>query len=113
MLKTLTRWFLRGAFVVALALTLFFGARFVMGVFYWNDPTHRDQQIEGWMPLGYVARSWDVPREVLREAAGLGPEDTARRNLDLIAQDHHIPLPQLIEALDSAIATWRADPSHD
>ena len=69
--------------------------------------------IEGWMPLGYVARSWNVPRDVLRTAAGLGPEDTTRRNLDLIAQDRHVPLPQLIATIESAIAGWRAENPHD
>ena len=113
MLKTLIKWTMRLGFVAALCLTLFFGGRFVLGVFYWNDLSHRDQQIEGWMPLGYVARSWNVPRDVLRTAAGLGPDDTTRRNLDLIAQDRHVPLPQLIATIESAIAGWRAENPHD
>ena len=112
MLKTLTRWFLRGAFVVALALTLFFGARFVMGVFYWNDPTHRDQQIEGWMPLGYVGRSWNVPRDTMIEIAGVDPSGRPRRSLEMIARDEGVPLPTLIARIESGIAQWREQP-HD
>ena len=104
----MSRWLLRGGFLLALALTLFFAVRFTLAVFYWSDPAHHDQAIEGWMPLRFVARSWDVPPEVLVDAAGLPPDLRIRRNLDLIADDQGIPVAALIAQLNAAITAFRA-----
>ncbi|MCA0206583.1 MAG: hypothetical protein LCH92_19750 [Proteobacteria bacterium] len=106
------RWLLRAGFALALVGTLYFGIRVAMGAFYWSDPAHRDQVIEGWMPLGYVGRSWNVPREVMMEIAGITPDGRPRRSLEMIARDENIPLPVLIERIQSGIAQWRERP-HD
>ena len=53
-------------FVVASLAAAFFAVRLVAAWIYWSDPTHRDAAIEGWMTPGYVAQSWDVPREVVK-----------------------------------------------
>ncbi len=104
------RWLLRGGFVLALALTLFFAVRFAISVFYWSDPAHRDQALEGWMPLGFVARSWEVPTEVLSAAAGLQPDQRPRRNIDLIAQDRGMPVAALVAQIEAAITAYRNRP---
>ncbi|GAB4270375.1 MAG: hypothetical protein Kow0013_22590 [Pararhodobacter sp.] len=101
------RWLIRGGFVLTLALTAFFAVRTVVLAIYWTGPEHRDQPLEGWMPLGYVARSWDVPRDVLREAAGLEEGTQPRRNLDMIARDGGISTDALIARLMAAIAAHR------
>lgn len=106
------RWLLRIGFALALIGTLYFGIRVAMGAFYWSDPAHQDQAIEGWMPLGYVGRSWNVPREVMVEIAGITPEGRPRRSLEMIARDENIPLPVLIERIRTGIAQWREQP-HD
>ncbi len=69
------------AFAIAATLTLFFALRMVMFALYWADPTHRQQPPEPWMPLRYVAYSWDVPPQELAAALGLGPD--ARRRLTI------------------------------
>ena len=106
------RWLLRGAFVLALGLTLFFGARLALNAVYWTNPDHIDQTIEGWMPLGYVGRSWNVPREVMMELAGVVPDGHPRRSLEMIARDQGIPLPVLIEHLQDGIHAYR-EHGHD
>ena len=58
-------------FVVALSLTSFFLVRTVIFTLHWANPAHQEQTIEGWMPIRYIARSWNVPPEVLAEARDL------------------------------------------
>jgi hypothetical protein len=111
------RWATRAGFVLALALTLFFAVRTIGSAIYWNDPQNQDRPPEGWMPLGYVARSWDVPRDMLAHEVGLRPGTEPRRNLDLIARDEGIPLETLIARILTVIDAHRASnpeaPAHD
>ncbi|MCB1390831.1 MAG: hypothetical protein KDK12_17080 [Rhodobacteraceae bacterium] len=107
-----TRRLIAAGFGVALVLTLYFGARVAIGAFYWSDPAHQDQAIEGWMPLGYVGRSWNVPRDTMIEIAGVDPSGRPRRSLEMIARDEGVPLPTLIARIESGIAQWREQP-HD
>ena len=63
------RLLLIGAFVLALAITLFFGLRFALRVI--NRPT-RDP-IRAWQDIVYISRAFGVPPRVLEEALGLPP----------------------------------------
>jgi len=101
------RWLLITAFGAALILTLFFGFRLAMGAFYWSNPAHQDQPIEGWMPLGYVGRSWDIPREALLQITGIPGDSLPRRSLEAIARDTGVPLRVLIARIEAGIAGWR------
>lgn len=96
---------LRSGFVLALALTLFFAVRLTLGALYWQH--HRDQPIEGWMAAGYVARSWDVPREVISQALGLPPDAVLRPSVERFAQREGVPTAALIDRLAAAIAAYR------
>lgn len=98
------------AFVVALALTLFFASRMVIFTIYWSDPAHRDQVLQGWMTPGYIAKSWDIPPEVMLEAlADLAPAGS-RKTLDQIATDRGISLVELTIQIEAAIAAHRVKP---
>lgn len=103
---------LRTGFVLALALTLLFAVRITLSAVHWNDPENSDAPIEGWMPLGYVARSWDVPRETLADALNIEPGTVARRTLDRIADDQGLPVETLILTLQQAITAHR-EAGHD
>ena len=101
-------WLLRLAFGLALLVTLGFGLRFGASVIYWANPANSDQPVEGWMPVGFVARSWQVPPEVLVQALGLGPDERARQTLEQIARQQGVPVADLVATLEAAIQTWRA-----
>lgn len=101
------RWLLRAGFAVALVLTVVFTVRTISSALYWSDPDHVDQLLEPWMPLGYVARSWDVPREVLAEALNLPIGEQPRRNLELIAEDIGISFEDLSQRTERAIEAYR------
>jgi putative salt-induced outer membrane protein YdiY len=85
-------------FVIATILTLFFSARAIMFVIYWNDPAHVNQPLERWMTLGYIARSYDVSREDLAAELQVSPAIGRPANLDRLARELNMPLTQL-EAL--------------
>ncbi len=101
------RWLLMAGFGAALVLTLFFGARLTLQAIYWADPAHRDLPIQSWMPLGYVGRTWNVPREAMLEIAGVPASSAARRSLEVIARDEGVPLDELIARIQTGIAAYR------
>ncbi|MFC3164822.1 hypothetical protein [Ciceribacter thiooxidans] len=96
------------AFVAASALALFFAARFAFYVVYWSAPEHRDQPIENWMTIGYIARSYDLPREALAEALGIGPLGSGRRpTVEQLARDRGVKPEEFRAEIDRAIARLR------
>lgn len=95
-------------FVAAAAMALFFGVRTAVFWVYWSDPAHRDMAIEGWMTPGYVARSWQVEREVVGEALGLAPGTGGRLTLAEIAAARDVSLDEIEAGLMAAVAAARA-----
>lgn len=99
-------WLL-SAFALAAALTLYFGISTVLDAIYWADPRHIDQEIAGWMSPGYIAMSWDVPREVMIEALDRAPGLGGPHRLEDIAQERGVTLDTLVEEVQAAIQTYR------
>lgn len=95
-------------FVIACLAALFFAVRLTVFTIYWSDPAHRDLPLEAWMTPGYVAMSWDVPREVVGEALGLDPDSGARKSLEDLAAERGVPVAALADAIRTAIADYRA-----
>lgn len=96
------------AFGLAVLVTLVFAVRLGISVAYWTNPANRDQPVEGWMPVGFVARSWQIPPEVLAEALGLDPDDRRRQTLYQIARARGEPMRSVVATLEDAIEIWRA-----
>lgn len=90
-----------------LALTLAFALRLGFVAGYWSGTPPRDPTIEAWMPVGYIARSWDVPREVLAEALGIAPGSSPRQSIGRIAGDQGESAEVLIVRIDAAIRAYR------
>ena len=104
---------LTSGFTLALALTFFFSARLVFHTLYWVDPVHRDQQIEKWMTPGYVAHSWHVPTKLVGDTLGFTKQTfEPGQTLEQVAATRGIPVAQLIDELNAAIADFRAA-AHD
>lgn len=98
------------AFIVALIVALFFAARLGYFFIYWSDPAHRNQPIEDWMTLGYVARSYDVPRDKLAAAIGITPQPGQRKTLTDIAAERGVGTDALKTELRQAIARLQPRP---
>lgn len=113
MTRFLTLWrarpWLTSAFLLACAVTLFFGGRFVAYSVYWA--THQEVPVEPWMTVGYVARSWGLDPRDLDAAAGLPlPEVKGRpQPLSEIAADRGVPVAELIAEVEAAVRTLRAE----
>lgn len=59
------------AFILALGFTGLYVFRTVREAMYWHQ--HRDEPIQDWMTIGFVAHSYHVPPHVLSMAIGLPP----------------------------------------
>ncbi len=99
---------LASTFAISVAIMLFFATRFVLSAIYWHDPAHRNQALEPWMTLGYVAHSWHVPRDELvtrlelepgRGDGGMG----GPKPLDKIAEDRGISYGEFKAQVDEAV----------
>ncbi len=101
---------LAAATALATLATLVFLTRFIVQVAYWE--THRDAQLQGWMTVGYVARSYQVDREVLLRAVDVEPgkEDRPRLTLGDLAARRGEPLAAIEADLRAAIAAERSEP---
>lgn len=99
------------AFAIALSLTVVFGVRTTVFLFYWSS--HQNVPVEGWMPPGYVAKSYRVDIEVVREALGLDPQGRDRRPIARIAKDRGMPVADLIRAVNEALKSAKANEAAD
>ena len=109
-MKTLTRQRpRRGVLIIAFALaaliTVALGARLVIRAAYWSS--HQDVAIEGWMTIGYVARSRGLePADLIKV---LGPSYTLgdRRPLSTLAEARGVSLDTLVTQIETGIAQAR------
>ena len=103
-----TRPILTSAFLLACSFTLFFAGRFAVQAVYWAN--HQDEPIQPWMTVGYIARSWDLDGRKIDALAGLPlPEVKGRpQPLSEIAADRGLPVDEVIDDVEAAIETLRA-----
>ncbi|WP_176082443.1 hypothetical protein [Martelella sp. HB161492] len=87
------------AFVITGLLTLVFGLKFILSVYYWHNPEHQAMQIRGWMTLGHVAMMNHVSPEALAAELNLAPGSFHRQTLDQLARDKGITTGALEEQI--------------
>jgi hypothetical protein len=90
------------AFVVAIAVTVFFAVRLLLFTVYWVDPDHRRQSLEDWMTPRYVAHAYDLSLEEVREVLELEPGDGKRRTLAEIVETSELTLAEIQRRIDEA-----------
>lgn len=90
------------AFVIALGFLLFFGVRFLVGFVYFHDPAHRNQALEPWMTPKYVAMSYRLPPEVMREVMQLDRFEGRRVTVVDVADRLGITLDELEQRVRNA-----------
>ena len=95
--------------VSGIAVIWFVGS-FLLALIYFNDPRHQDEALKGWMTPRYVARSYDLPRDVMEEVffieRGKAPP---RMQLGEIADKNGLSLQDLQVRLDAANAAFEAE----
>ena len=97
------------AFAVSVTLMLFFAVRFTTQSIYWHDPAHRNQALEPWMTVGYVAHSWGVPPEMLAEKLALPKGRPAHEPLDRLAADMGLTYGELSTRVETAVQSLLED----
>lgn len=106
------QWLLAVVFLVAVAAAGLFAVRTVVNMLYWSQ--HHDEPIERWMPVNYIAHSYDVPPEVLWNALDLPDPRTERRRdfrpLSEIAETRGQSFEEVRALLERAITGFRASP---
>lgn len=101
------KWLLLAAFSIILAVTFFFGFRFVRRVFI--APPSREP-VRGWMNLPYIARAYGVDPQTLHDALGLTPGVPDRRPLEEIAASTNRSLDEMIATVDKKILELAPEP---
>ena len=92
-------------FVAAVLVSLFFALRLVVFAVVWSDPERHEQPPAPWMTIRYVARSWDMPPEILGDALALGHGGVGRgMTLKDIADMQGRSVDQVIADLEATIA---------
>jgi hypothetical protein len=89
------------AFVLAIAATIFFGVRAGRKARHIHE---KNEQIRGWMSVPFIAHARHIHEEPLFRAIGVTPNHHDHRPIRDIAHAEHVPVPQLIGELESAIA---------
>jgi hypothetical protein len=96
------------AFCLALSLTFFFGyraGRTARRAHFQNEP------VRPWMSVPFVAHTHHTREEVLFEAIHVKPDPHDRRPIRDIAKAQRVPVNQLIQDLEIAIAKPAEAPS--
>lgn len=102
------QWLLTAVLLVAVVSAGLFAVRTARYAMYWSQ--HRNEPIEAWMTLRYVAKSYGVPPEELRAAID-GNDDLRRfdrRPLGRIAEERGQSFEELRAAVEAAIVEVRA-----
>lgn len=94
--------------VIGLAGLSWFGVRFVSEILYFSDPAHQEQSLAPWMSPYYVAKSWDLPREVIIREMQLEP-DHKQPTLADVVEHIGITLPELEARIRKAKAEIEAE----
>ena len=91
-----------------LVALIWFGGRFVSEVLYFADPAHREQPLAGWMSPRYVAKSWELPPDVVAEVMQLTPGHR-HITLDQVAAGQNITIEDLQKRVEAAKAKLEAE----
>lgn len=90
-------------FLLAAGVFLFFTIRLVFFLLYWADPSHRQQAPEPWMTPRYVAHSWGLDPQEVRNSIGLTERPKSRPTLKYIATQRGVPIEIILRELDALI----------
>ncbi|GIV77571.1 hypothetical protein FKZ61_015260 [Litorilinea aerophila] len=97
-----------------IALTLFFGMRFVRAYRHVGPPAPgrpapQVEEIRGWMTIGYLSAAFHLPPDYLFQALGLPPDEDPRRPLRVLARKYAPDDPErFMEAVREAIRAYQA-----
>ena len=90
-------------FVLASVITLFFVVRILVSVVYWSNPEHHNMQVQPWMTVGYIARSWGLEGPQIDQIAGLPLPQGHPLTLIEIARERGVPVADVVKKVEDAV----------
>ncbi|MBE1202821.1 hypothetical protein [Aminobacter carboxidus] len=96
---------LLAAFVTALVASGFFAIRLTVHTIYWSS--HREEPIEPWMTVGYVAHSYNLEPKALFSALNLPIGVSDRRTLGDMASAKGVSFETLKFTIEASIRRSR------
>jgi hypothetical protein len=89
------------AFLVALALAIFFTGKIVWRTVWWSQ--HQQEQVMPWMTVGYVGRSWGLDPREIDERAGLPMPQGKPLTLKDIAAQRGVPVSEIVALVETTV----------
>lgn len=89
------------AFALALAATVFFTGRAIM--FAVTLSYRAELPVSGWMTPRYIARTYGIDRDDLKDILDTADRDDLRQPLYTIAREQGVPVTDLIDAVQAAV----------
>lgn len=98
------------AFLSVLVIIGYFAIKTFSAMIYWQDPAHKNQDIEPWMTPRYVSLSYRLPPEILGTVLFLEKGAPPRRiSIGKIAAENNLTIEELQARIDEAAAAWWAE----
>lgn len=98
-------------FLVSVIVVIFLTSTKLKDAIYFNDPAHKDVQLEAWMTPRYVALSYDLPREVMMDLINIDDKTKIPRRMDHLAEMIGLSLGDMAVKVRQAAISYRAENS--
>ncbi len=95
-------------FLVALLAVVWFGIKATQDLMAAKTRFSADPEIAGWMTPGYIARTWNIPPEVLLDTLSLTEQPRKRMTISEIALDKGLTPPDYAAEVEAALDAWVA-----
>lgn len=102
------RGLILAAFILVLGFTALNALRVVRHLT--RGQYQRDEEIHGWMTIGYIGHSYHVPPQIIQQALGLPESPPDTRPLREIAKAQNRSIDELTASLQDAITKARPSP---
>lgn len=95
-------------FLFALLAVFWFGLKTTQDMMGAKGRFSADPVVAGWMTLGYIARTWNIPQDVLIESLNLADTPRKRMTISEIALDKGMTPPDYAAEVEAALDAWVA-----
>lgn len=94
-------------FLASIAAVITLSSTLLADAIYFNDPRHKDVDLEAWMTPRYVGMSYGLPRNVIDDIFGIKENSGRPRRLDRQASKMGLSLDELTNVVRIAAAKYR------
>ncbi|MEH6726190.1 MAG: hypothetical protein V7703_08525 [Hyphomicrobiales bacterium] len=85
---------------------VYFAGSFVAKLIYFNDPSHQNEALQAWMTPYYVALSYDLPRDTIKEIFEFTDGFDGPKRMSFVAERLDVSLEELTEKVREAAQAY-------